>query len=478
MIRSLGLILAAAGVACAHVGSPDIFFEGDAGPYKLFVTIRPPAIIPGVAEIEVRSASPGVRQVRIVPLPLRGAGARFAPTPDVAKPSPDDPQFYTGSLWMMTVGSWQVRVTAQGSAGEGQLSVPVPALATRTRTMQATLGVLLFGLMIVLALGMVSIVGAGVREAQLDAGAQPDMRRVRRARYVMWVATAAVLAALWTGNRWWASEAGAYGRYVYKPLQVSARIEDGGRLRLSLSDPGWLNRKTDDLIPDHDHLMHLYLIAMPEMDRVWHLHPELTAPATFEQRLPALKAGQYRIYGDIVHESGLPETVTTDLSLPDTPGAPLTGDDSGGEGPPISRADASRTVAVLPDGYRMIWERDPAPLRARRLNLFRFRLEDPAGRPASDMQLYMGMPGHAAFVRRDGAVFAHLHPSGSVPMATLSLIQPASDPHAGHMMHHATLAPEVSFPYGFPQAGAYRIFVQVKRGGTVETGVFDASVEN
>jgi len=35
----------------------------------------------------------------------------------------------------------------------------------------------------------------------------------------------------------------------------------------------------------------------------------------------------------------------------------------------------------------------------------------------------------------------------------------------------------VSFPYGFPKAGDYRIFVQVKRAGRVETGVFDAQVE-
>src|SRR5262249_17937080 len=39
--------------AAAHVGSPDVYFEGDAGPYHLMVSIRTPPVIPGVAEVEV-----------------------------------------------------------------------------------------------------------------------------------------------------------------------------------------------------------------------------------------------------------------------------------------------------------------------------------------------------------------------------------------------------------------------------------------
>jgi hypothetical protein len=85
------------------------------------------------------------------------------------------------------------------------------------------------------------------------------------------------------------------------------------------------------------------------------------------------------------------------------------------------------------------------------------------------------MAGHAEFVRSDFSVFAHIHPAGSVPMASLMVAQK----DFGLPMDHGstnTLTDEVSFPYGFPQPGNYRLFVQVKRHGQVETGVFDAHV--
>jgi len=461
----------------AHVGSPDVFYEAEAGPYRLLVTIRPPEVIPGVAQIEIRSAAPELTEVRIVPLRMTGPGAKLAPVPDVAQRSKDDPQFYTGALWLMNTGSWQVRVQVDGARGPGTLSVPVPAASTRMLPMQGVLVATLIPLGLVLFVGLVSIIGAATREAQLEPGVEPDRPRVRRARITMAVTGVLLAGVLWLGNQWWTSEAGVYQGRIFKPLTLKTAIDNGNRLALTLADPGWLNRRTDDLIPDHNHLMHLYVIRIPEMDRVWHLHPERNGDASFVQALPSMPAGRYALYGDIVHDNGFPETATAEMEIPEIAGQPLAGDDAGGAGPPLARADYNSLVAPLAAGYRMVWDRGSAPYHARQPNEFRFRVEDSDGRPAEGMELYMGMQGHAAFIGADRAVFAHVHPSGSVSMAALSLIEGAG-PHAGHKMMPPGLPAEVSFPYGFPKPGAYRIVVQVKRAGKVETGIFDARVEN
>ena len=182
MTARLILLALTAVLAEAHVGSPDVFLEGSAGPYPLFVTIRPPSVIPGVAEIEIRSSTAEIREIRVTPTPLTGLGAQFAPAPDMMQRSKLDSNFFTGTLWMMEPGSWQVRIQATGDKGSGQLSVPVPAIATRTKSMQFALGAVLLVMTIVLAVGIVSIVGAGVRDGQLEPGTTPGAGPKRRKR--------------------------------------------------------------------------------------------------------------------------------------------------------------------------------------------------------------------------------------------------------------------------------------------------------
>ncbi len=67
LLRSICVLLLPM-VCVAHVNSPDVYFDGYAGPYHLLVTLRPPAVVPGVAQVQIRSVSSDVSEIKILPL--------------------------------------------------------------------------------------------------------------------------------------------------------------------------------------------------------------------------------------------------------------------------------------------------------------------------------------------------------------------------------------------------------------------------
>jgi hypothetical protein len=492
--QTLLLLLAALAVADpaqAHVGSKDVFEQVAAGPYQLFVTIRPPDVIPGVAVIEVRTSGPSVSALSITPTPLTGEAAAHPPTADPMQRSTTDAAFFTGSLWLMAPGSWQVRFTAKGNAGTAHASVPVPAMPLSILPMARPLGALLGLLGAVLVFGMVGIVAAAVRESRLAPGLQPSPVRRRKAITAAALTFVVVAGLVLLGGRWWNVEATGYAQAIYRPLHLSPTLT-GNRLDLRIAsevdrDPNNRHssrlRSNADLLPDHGHLMHLYAIRQPGMDAVFHLHPTQTAAGDLRMTLPSMPPGSYKLYGDIVHANGLPETLTATLTIPaNMPPAALSPDDAAAAPPPLARGDLGPAYK-LPDGYSMLWDR-PAALTANTAYAFRFHLLDPAGRPATDTQPYLGMAGHAAFVKADGTTFAHTHPNGSAAMPAVMLAndQPpsrmGSDAMSAMPMASDTepISSTVTFPYGFPSPGRYRIFLQMKHGTTIETGVFDAEV--
>ncbi len=492
----------------AHVGSPDVYFQGAAGPYHLIITVRTPQMIPGIADVEILSATPGISKIIVVPIYIVGPGAKYPPVGDLLAQSKDDPQYFSGKVWLMESGSWQIRVQVDGAQGAGELGVPVLAAARQTLPMQKSLGVLLFALMTLLVLAIISIVGAARREGMLEPGQSPGPEHSRRGRRVMVGAAVVVFGLLFFGNWWWNSEAIAKARQmIYKAPPLNVSSQPGGKLVLEMGDSEWHRTRPEtvmtNLIRDHGHLMHLFLIREPGMDRFYHLHPRLQQgvhPAgtnTFDIDLPAIPAGRYQVFADVVRESGFTDTMTAEIDLPEIPGVALSGDNS--EAAVLALQPDSITAAatasgtansesptyVLLQGYRMVWERGTAPLVANHFVWLRFRLETADGRPVLNMEPYMGMAGHAEIVRSDRTVFAHIHPDGSVAMAALELTQknssprnprPSIDPEMNMDMQIGPVSNEVSFPYGFPKAGQYRLFVQMKHGGQIETGVFDTQV--
>jgi hypothetical protein len=473
----------------AHVNSPDVYFDGKAGPYHLLVTVRPPKVVPGIAQIEIRSADTDVDEIKILPLRMVGEASKLAPTADAAQRSAADPQLFSGQLWIMARGSWKVQINVQGKRGPGELAVPMPAVSSGSASMQVALGMLLAFLGLLLCAGLVGIIGAASRDADLPPGDQPDGERESTGRRRMAIAGRLMVVALISGGYWWYDVARDNAQLNYKLPQVKASLQPGNLLRLQLENPNQAEVGRfgtippdrivlNDLVPDHGHLMHLFLVRMPDMKSFWHLHPEQTGEGQFDAGLPSMPAGHYQIFADVVHSTGFPETQVGGIDLPATTGGALNGDDSG-----IAEAVPAESVAPLSGGYRMVWLRDATPLKSNQAVWFRFRVEDKDGKPAADMESYMGMAGHAAFISKDGRIFAHVHPAGSVSMAAVNIAEGEAPPASGDQqkdmpaMQHDHPGAEVSFPYGFPQPGDYHIFVQVKRAGRVETGSFLAHAQ-
>lgn len=290
------------------------------------------------------------------------------------------------------------------------------------------------------------------------------------------------------------------------------------------------------LLPDHGKLMHLFLVRTPGLDAFAHIHPERKDSVTFQSHLPQLPPGKYLMYADVVQYSGFTETIVDTVEIPafTQTTTPLTATDEEdtyvvtdaigktGKAP----MDANVVVCGSPgtktkfiDGSYAVWEGNSGkPLEAGVPYQLNFDLFNPNGVPLLP-ELYLGMPGHVAIIRSDGSVYIHLHPTGTYAMAAektlknriadttaaykrpspiafrdsidryLADLKSMSSPErefklmsemmtkTGAAMHEGMEhTNRISFPYSFPKAGHYRIFLQIKRNGQVLTGIFDAQV--
>ncbi len=504
-------------LALAHIGSPNVFFEGQAGPYPVRVTIRPPGVIPGLAEVSVRVT--GGRPERLAALPIHwNVGKKGAPPPDPARLVRGETNLYTAELWFMKAGAESVEVQINGDRGPGSVVVPVNAVAVRRLAMPGFLGgllVMLGGLLVGLG---VTIASAAIRQSVLPPGVALDRGKRWPYRGGMVLVVAFFLGNLWLGKQWWDREDADYrNNRLFRPLAASAQtlVQNGQRrLRLTIDDESYGHRaSTPPLVPDHGKLMHLFLVREPMLDAFAHLHPVMADQSTFETPLPDLPAGDYRVYADITLESGFTHTITASVKIPATPTNALAGafektgfdrDDSWHLCEPIAKlvkaADRNALTSYLSPEYSMTWLQN-GPLIENHEVQIRLAVRGVSGQLVP-LEPYMGMLSHVAVRRDDGSVFTHLHPSGSVSMAALQLATLRVEgklPSAAAFgkdepicklpsveesqpewlrMNAPGVGYSFSIPYEFPKAGTYRLWVQVKINGQVYTGLFDVLVRS
>jgi hypothetical protein len=497
LLRTLGIALVYL-VSSAHVGSPDTWFEGNAGPYHLTVQIQPAGVVPGVATVYVRATGDIPQTVTIQANKFDATGG--APPPEPAPPVTGDAGAFSGRLWIMTGGSNSVTVAASGPEGSGKVVVPVVIVAYSRLQLDKPVAAGLLAMGAFLFVGLLTIVGAAVREGSLAADESPTPQLKRRARSAMALATVIVVLLAAGGWRWWNIEDLNYQRSMYKPLASTAsmkRTDAGDAIEVRIADSAWIKRRDtlwlsrhdanswSPLVEDHGKIMHLFLIR-DDMSAFAHLHPATSDSISFSSPMPSIPAGRYKVFADIVHESGFTHTLTSSIDIGSSSGLPTAmgnGDDSWFVGAP---AGDSRT-ANLQSGATMEWVQ--SPIIAGKPASLRFIVRNADGSPAQ-LEPYMGMPAHAVVSRDDGSVFVHLHPMGTISMASqmaFAMRQPGdtvlgtlgkrlSAAEMSSMQHAPVTIGTVSFPYAFPKPGNYRLWVQVKLGGKVNSASFDAHV--
>ncbi|WP_460470510.1 hypothetical protein [Emticicia fontis] len=520
----------------AHIGSAGVVQEGKAGNYQIQVYVEPPDVIPGVAKVSVSVDGTDIESVKLSPI-YYWAGDEGSPKEDDALPVAGESGRFQGNIWLMESGAASVKIVINGKRGKGETLIPIAALATAKRDLPKSLGWILAGLALLLVGIMVTIIGASTSDSLLKPGVEGDKKTGRRKIVGSTVGLSFCGLLLFVGNSWWGSISKNYReRYMFRPYTATStiKIENAQRVLHFKIDSASLERRwTSYVIPDHGKLMHLFLVRQGTLDAFAHLHPVRKDTLTFEAPLPNLPAGKYLVYADILRFHGLQYTIADTVDIPALKISSENFEKQTGDSddtyvvtnPINTKASATQDAGIsicgtpgvktpLQDGSSIVWEEKPnQALKAGQVYDLKFSVMSPDGKPA-ELQTYLGMMGHAAILKEDGSVYIHLHPNGTFsataqqvmekrvgektnPSPHLSnakrfrdsvdnvLLQLQALPEAerdrvlmGGMVHTTSghHNGSVSFPYVFPSAGNYRIWLQVKRNGKILTGAFDAKV--
>lgn len=524
------------GTVHAHIGSAGIVQEGKAGNYQIQVYVEPPDVIPGVAKVSVSVDGTDIETVTLSPI-YYWTGDEGSPKGDEALPIIGESGRYEGKIWLMESGAASVKIVINGKRGKGETLIPIAALATAKRDLPTYLGWILAGLALLLVGIMTTIIGASTSDSLLKPGSEADKKTNRRKIVGSTLGLSFCGLLLFIGNNWWGSISKDYReQYMFRPYTATStiKIENAQRvLNFKIDSTSIERRWTSYVIPDHGKLMHLFLVLQGTLDAFAHLHPTRKDTLTFEAPLPNLPAGKYLVYADILRFHGLQYTIADTVDIPALKISAENFEKQTGDSddtyvvtnPINAKASATQDAGIsicgtpgvktpLQDGSSIVWEEKPdQSLKAGQVYDLKFSVMSPDGKPA-DLQTYLGMMGHAAILKEDGSVYIHLHPNGTFSATAQQvmekrvgektnpgphlnnakrfrdsvdnvLVQLRALPEAerdkvlmGGMVHQTNghHGGSVSFPYVFPSAGNYRIWLQVKRNGKILTGAFDARV--
>jgi hypothetical protein len=221
-------------------------------------------------------------------------------------------------------------------------------------------------------------------------------------------------------------------------------VADGG-LRVVVDDPELRRGRTErlsfrivdergatvrDFDVEQEKQMHL-IVARRDLTGFQHLHPEQRADGAWTTTVRIDDAGSYRLFADF-SRGGEARTLASDLRVDgaaDLRPLPPPQADSISDGGYDVRLDAGAVRPGEETDLRFSVAKDGAPVRTDR---------------------YLGAGGHLVALREGDLAYLHVHPTDE--------------------------GDAVGFDATFPTAGRYRLFLQFKHAGRVQTAAFTLEV--
>jgi hypothetical protein len=228
------------------------------------------------------------------------------------------------------------------------------------------------------------------------------------------------------------------GQYRLEVTQVPAHRGGGTRaLKLRIRDPE--SREDVQMFAEaHERLLHLFIIGR-DLRYFAHEHPRRTSDG-FELQVD-LAPGAYMLIADFLPGGGYPQMVHRALVTPGFRASPF-------EDTALHEDAGEKAV----DGLQV--QMKVEPVAGRPAAVLRFRLTDETGSAVMDLEPYLGSAGHLLVVSPDLTHSIHAHPDalGS--------------------------GPELAFAVEFPEAGIYKLWVQIQRRGKVSAVPFVVRIHN
>jgi len=222
-----------------------------------------------------------------------------------------------------------------------------------------------------------------------------------------------------------------------------------------------------DLQIVHEKPMHL-LVVSKDLAEFYHVHPEQQAEdGSYRVQHTFPNGGEYTIYTDFTPRAAVQVVEQINVKV------------AGNERPTMALVADTKFEKTI-DGLKVVM-RPSSELKAGEELTLDFQAFDAvSGKPATDLQNYLGELAHFVIISEDMKDFVHAHPMArGESMDSMKMDDKRSDSHDHSKMDGAGAKPsasEVSAHTTFPRAELYKLWAQFQRNNKVISVPFVVSV--